>query len=467
MEVRYTMKDFPEPGDKDLANGISYMNKSDFKNALKHFEKSATYNNEYGLLFFGIFLLLGFGLSKRDPAKALDTFKKVAHLFSNRVAHYLIGILYYEGDKDVPQNIQSAYHWILNAAKLGWIDAMSQMGFAYCSGAFGKEDKKKGVHWLEKVVHNDSRDTVLYLFGNKEFQIDMTHQDDIVLSSVKGVTAASIISPVQCAAQCFAANPFSSNGIIYRAIFWDTMTNRQNTSLATSQLILGTVYMEDDGISTDKKKKAIALLKKSGENGNAKACLTIGHLYEMGNGVDQDYSEAMAWYLKSKDIEGEVDALQSIGRLYFTGHGVKQDFMLALSYFNTYNLHAEDREVYYMMAEIYKIGKDYKQSFLFFSKAADLGHAASATRLGLFYRIGFGVEKSETKSFAWMQKAAALNCPMAQFTLGQMHYDGYKGKSDHVKALDYFEKSLKNGFAPAAFMVEQLKFQKSLRDLHI
>ncbi|KAG2202000.1 hypothetical protein INT47_000539 [Mucor saturninus] len=64
----------------------------------------------------------------------------------------------------------------------------------------------------------------------------------------------------------------------------------------------------------------------------------------------------------------------------------------------------------------------------FGKEAADLGHAASTMRLGLFYRIGFGVEKRETKSFVWMQKAAALNCPMAQFTLGQMHYDGYKGK---------------------------------------
>lgn len=455
------------------------MNQCDYKNAVKHFEKSSTYCNEYGLVFLGIFHLMGFGLSKRDPQKALECFKKSADDFSNRVAQYLIGIIYFTGDTGVQQDSKSGYDWLLKAANNGWYDAMAQIGFCYASGCFGENDTLKALPWFEKVVKNEDgnnhaliHNNMIYLFGQNEFEIDMSNESDSVISAANVILAEFIPSPIEFANQCFVEKPFSSKGNIYRVAFWDLMTNKKLTSVAACQSFMGMIYCTGDGNVAVDKKKAVYWLKRSAKNGNASAYRILGLMYENGDGVDQDYSEAMSWYMKSKEKGGDVEVLACIGELYYCGHGVKRDHVMALNYFNAYNMHAEKGEIYFMIGEIYKIGeygvkKDLKKAFSMYSKASDLGHGSSATQLGLFYRIGFGVNKDETKSFEWLMKGAALDCPMAHFTLGQIHYDGYKGKHDHDKALDYFEKSLKNGFAPAALMVNQLKFQKSLQDLNI
>lgn len=97
------------------------MNQNDYTNALHHFEKSSTYNNEYGLLFFAIFNFTGLGLDKRDVKKALDYYNLAATEWQNRVAQYLLGMLYFDGDENIPEDYITAKKWLTLAADNGWI----------------------------------------------------------------------------------------------------------------------------------------------------------------------------------------------------------------------------------------------------------------------------------------------------------------------------------------------------------
>ena len=72
-------------------------------------------------------------------------------------------------------------------------------------------------------------------------------------------------------------------------------------------------------------------IRKSAEQGDAKAQFMLGGIYYSGQGVTQDYGEAMKWYLKAAD-QGNADAQFLLGVIYFNGQGVTKDTAEALKW---------------------------------------------------------------------------------------------------------------------------------------
>lgn len=72
-----------------------------------------------------VFHFAGFGLTKRNPSKALRLFKVIALTWNNRIAQYLIGVMYFEGDIGVSMDQGVALQWFLLAANNGWSDAIT------------------------------------------------------------------------------------------------------------------------------------------------------------------------------------------------------------------------------------------------------------------------------------------------------------------------------------------------------
>ncbi|KAG2210031.1 hypothetical protein INT47_003467 [Mucor saturninus] len=174
MTVLYKLKDFSEPGHQELCKAIAFMNDEKYDEAFECFEKSSSYNNEYGLLFAGIFNFIAYGSVKRDPQKSLAYWSKASSLWNNCVAQYLLGCLYTSGDLHVDENFEEGFRWIKLAAKNGWTCAMLAVALVYIDHA-----TIMSALLLEKIAKKDDNDNepvedgMLYLFGNKDFEVEM------------------------------------------------------------------------------------------------------------------------------------------------------------------------------------------------------------------------------------------------------------------------------------------------------
>jgi len=127
-------------------------------------------------------------------------------------------------------------------------------------------------------------------------------------------------------------------------------------------------------------KKAIPLLDKACNTGDAQACSDLGHLYDWGphfskeDSVTQNYPRAMKLYTKACDA-GNADGCYGLGFLYDQGFGVPQSFARAAEYY---------------------------------TKACDGNNSAACNNLGFAFRNGAGVTEDKEKARQLLQKACSL-----------------------------------------------------------
>ena len=69
--------------------------------------------------------------------------------------------------------------------------------------------------------------------------------------------------------------------------------------------------------------EALKWVRKSADQGDAKAQGFLGSMYHSGKGVPQNYREAAKWYRKSAN-QGNALAQSSLGIMYYEGKGVTQ-----------------------------------------------------------------------------------------------------------------------------------------------
>jgi serine/threonine-protein kinase len=130
-------------------------------------------------------------------------------------------------------------------------------------------------------------------------------------------------------------------------------------------------------------KKAIPLLDKACNAGDAQACSDLGHLYDwaphftVADSVTQNYPRAMKLYTKACDA-GNADGCYGLGFLYDQGFGVPQSFARAAEYY---------------------------------TKACDGNNSAACNNLGFAYRNGAGVTEDKDKARQLLQKACSLGNP--------------------------------------------------------
>ena len=77
----------------------------------------------------------------------------------------------------------------------------------------------------------------------------------------------------------------------------------------------------------------IAELRRTAEQGDAKAQYNLGVMYYNGIGVTQDFSKALEWFHRAAE-QGFADAQSDLGYMYSNGKGVIQDFSKALEWFH-------------------------------------------------------------------------------------------------------------------------------------
>ncbi|KAI9351864.1 hypothetical protein BD770DRAFT_445613 [Pilaira anomala] len=458
---------FPDPGDNDILKGIQEINKNNYQRSLKHFEKASQYDNEYADLFVALIHFTGFGLSSRDPPKAMELFKKISSKWNSPVAQHFIGCMYFEGDFGVPQNGKSGIYWLSLAANNGWSDAMNRLGIAYRLGTFVESNYKKAAFWFEKVAQKDDnekgivKDGALYLFGNKKFEVKFNIVDQNFLATMCLDKNDNIGSPVLCCQIQLPDIPPILK-VLQRIFIWDSLTNKKSNNVSVSQFNLAVIYIEGDKYVVKDESKFWYWLKKAIKNRHQQAHVTLGNMYESGVGIERDYKQAMKWYKKAYDLEGKNDiATLCIGRLYYNGKGVERNHKTALSYLEK-TLVSPNIMAHFMIGEIYRHGKDgvtqdYQKALTYYLQSVKDGDAKGATELGILFRDGLGVKIDEEIAFMWFEKAALMGCPKGQYILGSMYLEGYKGIVDLDKALSLFKRACTGNHAGAMSMIIKIE----------
>lgn len=95
--------------------------------------------------------------------------------------------------------------------------------------------------------------------------------------------------------------------------------------------------------------------------------------------------------------------------------------------------------------------KDAKKAVEFYTRAAEGGHPAAQTALGVLHATGTGVDRYPATAMEWFRRAAKAGYPAAQNNLGEMYYRGEGAQRDYVKAAHWVRKAAEAGHPGAQY----------------
>ncbi len=158
--------------------------------------------------------------------------------------------------------------------------------------------------------------------------------------------------------------------------------------------------------------QAVDVVKDAAANyGDTRAMNALGLFYMNGMFMDKDTVMGIKW-LESAGAGGYAEAYHNLGVSYkLAHHGMAQDLTRAFGY---YMAGADSGSVSCMYDAGYMLYKglgcrqDYAGAAELFRAAADYDHPAAMYMLGLCYRNGYGVERSEGQAEFYLNRAAVM-----------------------------------------------------------
>lgn len=179
-----------------------------------------------------------------------------------------------------------------------------------------------------------------------------------------------------------------------------------NANVAAAQNFLGILLRKSNP------QESLAMFKKAGEQGMARAMAEAGLMISNGDGTPADMVEATKWLKRSAEA-GFPEGMLLYAECLLTGKGT---------------------------------AVDERQAFEFYSKAAALGNVAAKSHLGRLYQHGVGVPAADPKkAFQLFEEAAAQGFVEAQGRLGAMYMNGDAGPKNPQKAVQLWEDGAAKG----------------------
>ncbi|EEO27763.2 tetratricopeptide repeat protein [Oxalobacter paraformigenes] len=190
------------------------------------------------------------------------------------------------------------------------------------------------------------------------------------------------------------------------------------------------ISSEKEGMDYYKKgeyEKALPLLEKSANSGNAKAYFYLGEIYR-----DKDISTSCRNYKKASE-GGYKEAFFKVGLCYYVGEGIEKNDSEAFKWakkagdeLNEIQLSNDDKKhLMLFIGDFYLTGKgtlqDFSEAAKWFEQAAELGDERAQATMAFFYYSGQGVLMSKEKSKYWAEKAAAQDNEIGEFALGMLN----------------------------------------------
>jgi TPR repeat protein len=208
-------------------------------------------------------------LDAKDYANALPLLQRAAEA-GNASAMYNLGVVYQNG-WGVDKDYAQARQWYQKAAEAGNTDAMSSLAWLYENGWGGPREYTQARQWYQKAT--DASDA----YAKKALSR---------LSSNRSPTLSGVD--------------------------WFSEAKR---------------YLEAKDCA-----KALPLLHRAAEAGNADAMYNLGNLYQYALGAAQDFIQARYWHQKAAEA-GNADAMRSLAWLYENGWGGPREYTQARQWY--------------------------------------------------------------------------------------------------------------------------------------
>jgi len=223
-------------------------------------------------------------------------------------------------------------------------------------------------------------------------------------------------------------------------------------------------------------------LKKAAENNDIAAQIQLGNLYYEGAGVRKSRNEAIGWLQKAVDQGISLSNYAEYHlALILAEARYGEDFRTAEKIFRKY-AEQGDADAQFCLGlllergyedEKYSSPKDpermakWKESLLWYRKAADQGDARAMRALGMAYSepsvwwVGLMTEKRVEEDFEqaaeWFRKAAELGDFAAQRNLGYLYLKGKGVEKDKAEARKWLEKAADQGDPYATDLLKELE----------
>lgn len=204
-------------------------------------------------------------------------------------------------------------------------------------------------------------------------------------------------------------------------------------------MILGTYYIDGDGVPRDKK-KGVCLLKQAMEMGNVDAMIALCRCFGLGVGVQKDEKKVIELWQQAAEL-GNIYAMVELGNCYKFGHGIIRDGNKALELYRQ-AVDMGDIEAMLNLGICYKNDERpffKKRAVELFEQAANTGYTLAISQLGNIYDEGSVVPQDEKKAIELCKRAAEIGDTNAIIRLAFFLKDGGCEQKDEM-VTDLFQK---------------------------
>jgi uncharacterized protein len=156
--------------------------------------------------------------------------------------------------------------------------------------------------------------------------------------------------------------------------------------------------------------RALEVLSKAADAGDAEAQRTMGEISLRGDGVVKDAEQSVVWYEKAA-AQGDATSQVALAQIYADGAGLVGKNVARAKQMLERAAALNDPDAYFSLGQLYIDGiavtKQSNVAAQWYQRAAVQGHSAAQNNLAVMYMEGDGVPKDLALAYAWFNIAAA------------------------------------------------------------
>ncbi|TCK99866.1 hypothetical protein BXY66_3570 [Shimia isoporae] len=306
---------------------------------------------------------------------------------------------------EVPQNHGRAAALYLKAAEMGHHGAQHQLGKYLFAGLGGESaDEVRALYWLGKSAEA----------GQPEYIFDFARALEATGALEEAVAQYRIAADLGYPDAAVSLGVMYQNGTgvaqnfdVARQFYEAPAANGHPRAMNN----LGLLYVRGDGVAQDYE-KAARLLERAAQGGLQQAMTNLGVLYDNGFGVPQSDETAALWYRRGGQGSDEARGFAIFdNRLAPVPEEPQQRIDFAVR--TEVQAKAGDPVAQFLAGWLALEQGDPRSAALWFSQAADRGHAPSMANLARLHFLGEGVLQDFVVAQMWVTLAMAGGLPAA------------------------------------------------------
>lgn len=339
----------------------------------------------------------------------------------NEDAMFELGRMHYYQKYGGTQDYPCAAKWFAQAADRGHVKAMGYMGFIYANGRGMDKDRDSSDGWYRKMFQ-----------AHENQKADIDFDDAEVMESLGDIYKSGelVKKDVTNARKCYyIAHTLGSEDAMRKLLSladfitesdFDGIKKLGSEKLARERInaISELFQKADEAYAQKNYRKAMEYWENASELGSIAAINNMGWLYYDGLGIEQNHGKAMELFLRAADKKSS-SAMNYIGDMYENGLGVEQNDDKAKQWYKkaytTENFFALRSRKNYPFLEQFLFTQDYSEAL---SRCLKMGDAIAMNRAGRIYFHGLagGMNRNEAKKC--FERLAELGNSAAMFNMG-------------------------------------------------